>query len=50
MNQFFFISLSVEDTQNIVVEKLTTSYVSIKKGEHITFLIEEPYDVEEIKT
>ena len=32
----------------MAVEKLMTSYLSLKKGEHITFLIEEPYEVSQI--
>ena len=49
-NNFFFITVSASDVQNVLVEKLMTSYISLKKDEHVTFLIEEPYEVDEIKT
>lgn len=42
--------MSVEDVQHVIVEKLMHSYLSMKKGEHITFLIEEPYEVDDILT
>lgn len=49
-NDFFFISLSVEDIQHVVVEKLMHSYLSMKRDDHITFLIEEPYKVDDVST